>query len=55
MAKRPLVLNRDADKPIIVALHGAGVEADSEFWINSIPAQKFSWVTLVTTFFIHYY
>ncbi|CAO3653058.1 unnamed protein product [Mucor hiemalis] len=48
MAKRPRTLNRDHDKPIIVALHGAGVEADSEFWINSIPPQKSSWVIFPT-------
>jgi hypothetical protein len=46
MAKRPNVLNADENKPIIVALHGAGVEADSEFWTNSIPAQKSSWVSI---------
>lgn len=44
MAKRPHTLNRDQNKPIIVALHGAGVEADSEFWINSLPPQRSSWV-----------
>lgn len=44
MAKRPRTLNREHDKPIIVALHGAGVEADSEFWINSLPPQRSSWV-----------
>lgn len=47
MAKRPSVLNADENKPIIVALHGAGVEADSEFWTNSIPSQKSLWVKIV--------
>jgi hypothetical protein len=44
VAKRPLILNVDEKKPIIVALHGAGVEADSKFWVDSVPAQKFCWV-----------
>lgn len=44
MARRPSILNPDADKPVIVALHGAGVEAGSKFWITSIPQQKYSWV-----------
>jgi hypothetical protein len=51
MAKRPLVLNTEENKPIIVALHGAGVEADSEFWTNSIPTQKSSWVIYQANFF----
>jgi hypothetical protein len=55
MAKRPITLNRHADKPIIVALHGAGVEADADFWVNSIPAQPSSWVIIDSqkdTFFV---
>jgi hypothetical protein len=55
VVKRPRILNRDANKPIIVALHGAGVEADSAFWITSIPAQKYAWVSpfqLVYSFFM---
>ncbi|KAK4520458.1 uncharacterized protein ATC70_007970 [Mucor velutinosus] len=48
MAKRPHVLNSNASKPILVALHGAGVETDSSFWINSIPAQKQCWVVFPT-------
>lgn len=48
MAKRPHLLNSDVDKPIIVALHGAGVEADSSFWIDSIPRQKYCWIIFPT-------
>ncbi|CAO0800828.1 unnamed protein product [Mucor circinelloides] len=48
MAKRPHVLNSDASKPILVALHGAGVETDSSFWINSIPTQKHCWIVFPT-------
>ncbi|KAL9541721.1 hypothetical protein MBANPS3_008961 [Mucor bainieri] len=48
MAKRPHVLNSNASKPIIVALHGAGVETDSSFWIDSIPAQKHCWIVFPT-------
>ncbi|KAI8094838.1 Alpha/Beta hydrolase protein [Gilbertella persicaria] len=48
MAKRPLALNADQNKPLIVALHGAGVEADSRFWTDSIPAQKSSWILFPT-------
>ncbi|KAI8642213.1 hypothetical protein BD408DRAFT_416979 [Parasitella parasitica] len=48
MAKRPHLLNSEANKPIIVALHGAGVEADSSFWIDSIPTQKHSWIIFPT-------
>ncbi|GAN06545.1 transmembrane protein [Mucor ambiguus] len=48
MAKRPHVLNSNTSKPILVALHGAGVEADSSFWINSIPAQKHCWIVFPT-------
>ncbi|CAG8515817.1 2966_t:CDS:10 [Funneliformis caledonium] len=34
--------------PILVALHGAGVEADVEFWTNAYPKQRCSWVLLPT-------
>ncbi|CAI2175803.1 10972_t:CDS:10 [Funneliformis geosporum] len=34
--------------PILVALHGAGVEANVEFWTNAYPKQKNSWILLPT-------
>ncbi|CAG8568986.1 1077_t:CDS:10 [Cetraspora pellucida] len=34
--------------PILVALHGAGVEADSEFWITAYKRQKSAWILLPT-------
>ncbi|KAI8992141.1 hypothetical protein BDF20DRAFT_832121 [Mycotypha africana] len=46
MAKRPNTLTTSTTKPVIVALHGAGVEADSEFWTDSVPTQKTSWYIL---------
>lgn len=51
MARRPSILSPDAGKPVIVALHGAGVEADSKFWIDSIPQQKSTWVRRLDTIF----
>lgn len=47
MAKRPDILDSDLNKPIILALHGAGVEADSDFWTKSIPTQPSSWVKII--------
>lgn len=44
IAKRPDTLTKDIHKPIVVALHGAGVELDEPFWVESIPAQASSWV-----------
>ncbi|CEP12002.1 hypothetical protein [Parasitella parasitica] len=48
MAKRTHLLDSETNKPILVALHGAGVEADSSFWIDSIPMQKHCWIVFPT-------
>ncbi|KAG2207488.1 hypothetical protein INT47_004236 [Mucor saturninus] len=48
MAKRPDILTSNPKKPIIIALHGAGVEADSSFWTKSIPTQPSSWILFPT-------
>lgn len=49
MAKRPDILNSYPNKPIIIALHGAGVEADSTFWTRSITRQQSSWLNIKTS------
>ncbi|KAF7725436.1 hypothetical protein EC973_009610 [Apophysomyces ossiformis] len=48
MAKRPRRLNSDRNKPIILALHGAGVEASEFFWTSSIKQQEYVWIVFPT-------
>ncbi|CAO3591357.1 unnamed protein product [Absidia cylindrospora] len=48
-AKRPRTLDADENKPIILALHGAGVDVMKDtFWTNSIDAQESVWVVFPT-------
>ncbi|OZJ04129.1 hypothetical protein BZG36_02819 [Bifiguratus adelaidae] len=49
MLKSPKVdcIKQQCHAPIL-ALHGAGVEADSEFWTEEIPQQELSWVVFPT-------
>jgi hypothetical protein len=44
MVMHPKKSNKPNKTPILVALHGAGVEADAEFWTDAYPKQEFSWV-----------
>lgn len=46
MIMRPKKHNKPNKSPILVALHGAGVEANAEFWTNAYPKQEFSWVNI---------
>ncbi|ORX54950.1 alpha/beta-hydrolase [Hesseltinella vesiculosa] len=46
--KRPRVLTTDTNKPILLALHGAGVDAGSSFWTNAIAQQEHAWVVFPT-------
>ncbi|KAG0171994.1 hypothetical protein DFQ30_011370 [Apophysomyces sp. BC1015] len=48
MARRPKVLDSDVNKPIILAVHGAGVEANTEFWTDSIQQQHSVWIIFPT-------
>ncbi|KAI9027606.1 hypothetical protein CLU79DRAFT_832973 [Phycomyces nitens] len=48
MAKKPRVLDMDPTKPIVLALHGADVEANSEFWTESINTQENVWIIFPT-------
>ncbi|KAL0084052.1 hypothetical protein F4703DRAFT_1858238 [Phycomyces blakesleeanus] len=48
MAKKPRILDTDPTKPILLALHGAGVQANSEFWTESIRTQQNSWIVFPT-------
>ncbi|KAH6585596.1 hypothetical protein BASA50_001204 [Batrachochytrium salamandrivorans] len=34
--------------PVVVALHGVGVDADSPFWLDSVRRQDFAWVLYPT-------
>lgn len=49
MAKPPIKLTPSASEPppIIVALHGAGVEAENPVWPASYKKQEFAWVSLL--------
>ncbi|KAI8071088.1 hypothetical protein BC940DRAFT_295251 [Gongronella butleri] len=47
-AKRPRTLTTDTDKPILLALHGAGVDAGSNFWTAAIAQQEQSWIVFPT-------
>lgn len=45
----PPPTNQSSPIPIILALHGAGVEASSPFWTSSIPRQSCGvWIVLPT-------
>ncbi|KAG8780893.1 hypothetical protein FRC15_009190 [Serendipita sp. 397] len=46
MVKAPRHCNPDS--PALLALHGAGVEAESTFWTGSIRAQNSSWIIFPT-------
>lgn len=46
MIMHPKKHNKPNKSPILVALHGAGVEANAEFWTNAYPKQEFSWVNV---------
>ncbi|KAI8367496.1 uncharacterized protein BYT42DRAFT_586475 [Radiomyces spectabilis] len=48
MAKKPQVLDANPDKPVILALHGSGLEASTRFWTDSLPVQKSSWIIFPT-------
>ncbi|CAG8683090.1 32561_t:CDS:10, partial [Racocetra persica] len=48
MAIPPSKLCQPYRCPILVALHGAGVEANSEFWITAYKRQQNAWVLLPT-------
>ncbi|CAB4492540.1 hypothetical protein RhiirA1_538356 [Rhizophagus irregularis] len=48
MIMHPKKHNKPNKSPILVALHGAGVEANAEFWTNAYPKQEFSWILLPT-------
>ncbi|ORZ23581.1 hypothetical protein BCR42DRAFT_405061 [Absidia repens] len=48
-AKRPRTLDANENKPIILALHGAGVDVMKDsFWTNSIDTQESVWVVFPT-------
>ncbi|KAI8092831.1 uncharacterized protein BX664DRAFT_328258 [Halteromyces radiatus] len=48
-AKRPKVLDANENKPIILALHGAGVDVEHDtFWTDSIDAQDSVWIVFPT-------
>ena len=34
--------------PIVVALHGAGVEVNSDFWVSAVNQQNYAWVVFPT-------
>lgn len=40
--------NEQHQQPVIVALHGAGVETDSPFWRTSLPRHSTCWIVLPT-------
>ena len=46
MIMHPKKSSKPNKVPILVALHGAGVEADAEFWTDAYPKQEFSWVDI---------
>lgn len=46
MAKPPIKC--DPQAPVVVALHGAGVEADHPVWTSSVRRQSSSWVVFPT-------
>ncbi|CAH1756508.1 258_t:CDS:10 [Entrophospora sp. SA101] len=48
MAMPPISPVENAKCPILVALHGAGVEANTKFWLNAYPQQKNAWIVLPT-------
>ncbi|KAI8334605.1 hypothetical protein BC941DRAFT_472538 [Chlamydoabsidia padenii] len=48
-AKRPKTLDTDENKPVILALHGAGVDIGKDsFWTSSIDAQESVWIVFAT-------
>jgi hypothetical protein len=49
MAKPPLKLTPSTSEPpaIIVALHGAGINADNPVWSGSYRKQEFAWVSML--------
>jgi hypothetical protein len=49
MAKPPSELTSSTSNPppIIIALHGAGVDADNPAWTDSYRKQEFAWVSIL--------
>jgi hypothetical protein len=38
------VRSKSVGCPVVVALHGAGVEVTSEFWLNAYRQQNYAWI-----------
>ncbi|KAL2913539.1 hypothetical protein HK105_206999 [Polyrhizophydium stewartii] len=45
---KPCVRSAEVGCPVVVGLHGAGVNADSPFWVDSIRRQDYAWVIFPT-------
>ena len=52
MAVPPLVTCSSEGCPVLLALHGAGVEASSPSWTDSYQRQNHSWVFIYLFYFI---
>lgn len=49
IAVSPVFLGLDKPRPPILALHGAGVDIlQQDFWIRSLPKNKYSWMVVPT-------
>ncbi|KAI8905029.1 hypothetical protein EDD86DRAFT_212102 [Gorgonomyces haynaldii] len=50
MVKAPKMVcaSEETKCPVVVALHGAGVDVSSEFWISAVNQQDFAWVLFPT-------